>query len=368
MEQIMLRNTQETLRHLILAFGFIASLCAAHAVQAADSLIVGQSMTPGQYLESTNGSYRFNFQTDGNLVLRRKSDQTALWASGSNGDGGTRLTLQSSGNLALFTSGGSVVWSTGTSNAAANRLTMQGDGNLVLYNTSGSAYWATNTVDTQPPSSGGVSYIGFSKNETTASTLSIARASATRAGDLLILITQGGDGQLPDTQSGWTRFSRCFERGNSDTSCSDSGVDMGLIGYYRIASTDGSASYSLNRGQSGHIVAGIFVLRGANNASPVYSHAYLPNDSTSAESHCPSTAGISGGQHICIYSHDDPQSLTGFGGLSLLGQAFSAGDSVHFTSAKLSAGGNTPYIRARNEGSTDGGNNDLQLSIVIRPK
>ncbi len=364
----MLRNTQEALRHLVLAFGLIGGLCAAHGVQAADSLVVGQSMTPGQYLESTNGGYRFNFQTDGNLVLRRKSDQTALWASGSNGDGGTRLTLQSSGNLALFTSSGAVVWSTGTANAAVNRLTMQGDGNLVLYDTSGRPFWATNTVDSLPPSGAGVTYVGFSKNETTASTLSITRPSATRAGDLMILITQGGDGQLPDTQSGWTRFARCFERDNADTSCSDSGADMGLVGYYRIASTDGAASYALNKGQSGHIVAGILVLRDANNASPIYSHAYLPNDGTSEESHCPSTPGISGGQHLCIYAHDDPQPLTGFGGLTLHGQIFSAGDSVHITSAKLSTGGSTPYIRAKNDGSTSGGNNDLQLSIVIRPK
>ncbi len=364
----MLRNTQEALRHFVLAFGLIAGLCAAHTVDAADTLVVGQSMTPGQSLESNNGGYRFNFQTDGNLVVRRKSDQTALWASGSNGDGGTRLTLQNSGNLALFTSSGTVVWSTGTSNAAVSRLTMQGDGNLVLYDTSGRPFWATNTVDSPPPSGSGVTYIGFSKDETTASTLSITRPSATRAGDLMILITQGGDGQLPDTQSGWTRFARCFERDNGDTSCSDSGGDMGLIGYYRIASTDGAASYALNKGQSGHIVAGILVLRDANNASPIYSHAYLPNDKTSEESHCPSTSAISGGQHLCIYAHDDPQPLTGFGGLTLHGQIFSAGDSVHMTSAKLSGGGSTPYIRARNDGSTSGGNNDLQMSIVIRPK
>ena len=364
----MLGNTQETLRNLVLAFGLIAGLCVAHAVQAADTLVVGQSMTPGQYLESNNGGYRFNFQTDGNLVLRRKSDQKALWASGSNGDGGTRLTLQNSGNLVLSASSGAVVWSTGTSNAAVNRLTMQGDGNLVLYDTAGRSFWATNTVDTPPPSGTGVTYIGFSKDETTSSTLRITRPSATRAGDLMVLITQGGDGQLPDTQSGWTRFARCFERDNGDTLCSDSGADMGLIGYYRFASTDGAAAYDLNKGQSGHIVAGILVLRDANSVSPIYSHAYLPNDRNSEESHCPSTSGISGGQHLCIYAHDDPQPLTGFGGLTLHGQLFSAGDSVHMTSAKLSASGDTPYIRARNDGSTSGGNNDLQLSIVISPK
>lgn len=364
----MLRNAQAALRHLSMAFGLIVGLCIAGAVEAADTLVVGQSMTANQYLESNNGGYRFYFQADGNLVVRRQSDQKALWASGSNGDGGTRLTLQSNGNLVLATSSGAVVWSTGTSNAAANRLTMQGDGNLVLYDTSGRPYWATNTVDTPPPPGGGVSYVGFSKDETTASTLSITRSSATRAGDLMILITQGGDGQLPDTQSGWTRFARCFERDNGDSSCSDSGVDMGVIGYYRIASTDGSATYSLNRGQSGHIVASILVLRDANSASPIYSYTYLPNDRNSEESHCPSTAGISGGQHLCIYAHDDPQRLTGFGGLNLLAQVFSAGDSVHIASAKLSAGGNTPYIRSKNDGSTSGGNNDLQLSIVVRPK
>ena len=58
-----------------------------------------------------------------------------------------------------------------------------------------------------------------------------------------------------------------------------------------------------------------------------------------------------------------------FGGLTLrCGTITSGGDSVHVTSVQLSNGNNTPYITATNAGSTDGGNNELQLAIVVRPE
>lgn len=365
----MLRNTRDHLRRFVGAMSLIASLCATSAALAADTLVAGQSMAPGQSLESGDANYRFNFQRDGNLVIRRSSDDAALWSSKTSGSGAARLVLQNGGNLALVTSGGSTIWSAGTSNATVSRMTIQNDGNLVLYSTSATPFWSTETVDVAPAATSIASYIGFASAKTTASTLNITRPSAVQAGDVMVLITQGGDGQLPDAQSGWTRFARCFERGNADTVCSTSGEDMGLVAYYRVATTTGQATYTLQRGAAGHITAAIFVVRNANSASPIFSYKYLPNDGKSSESHCPSTAGITGGQHLCIYSHDDPQPLANFGGLTLRGGIIISGeDSVHITSAQLSNNNNTPYIVATNVGSTDGGNNDLQLAIVVRPK
>lgn len=353
---------------LLRLFGTLAGLCMAGAALAADTLVVGQTMSPGQRLDSANGLYRFVFQTDSNLVVRRVSDSAALWASDTNGQGGSRLVLQNDGNLVLYTSANVALWSSRTAGNAASRLVMRDDGNLVIYNTSNATIWSTDTGATEPPPSGSVSSVGFVLRETTASSLSITRPSAVQPGDVMVLITQGGDGQLPDAQSGWTRFARCFERANSDTVCNDSGADLGIVAYYRVASTSGAASYTVNRGNSGHVVAAMAVFRGANAADPIYSYKYLPNDGRSQESHCPSTPGIQGGYHLCAYSHDDPQRLTGFSPLNLLGWIRSSGDSVHVSGRSLSAGGNTPYVTSVNDGATEpGGRNDLQLAIVVRP-
>ena len=96
---------------LLRLLALLAALCLANAALAADTLVVGQSMSAGQRLDSANGSYRFVFQTDSNLVVRRVSDSAALWASGTNGQGGSRLTLQNDGNLVLYTSSNAALWS-----------------------------------------------------------------------------------------------------------------------------------------------------------------------------------------------------------------------------------------------------------------
>jgi hypothetical protein len=45
-----------------------------------DTLVAGQELTPGKYLESKNKQHRLTYTTDGNLVLHRTdAPQTALW-------------------------------------------------------------------------------------------------------------------------------------------------------------------------------------------------------------------------------------------------------------------------------------------------
>jgi len=116
------------------------------AVEAADTLRTGEQLNSGGSLQSINLSYRFQLQGDGNLVLSQQPAGTALWAAGTNGTGGTRLTLQTDGNLVLYTSSGQAVWSSQTQGTTANRLVMQNDGNLVLYSSSGIALWDTGTA------------------------------------------------------------------------------------------------------------------------------------------------------------------------------------------------------------------------------
>lgn len=93
----------------------------------------GGEMYPGDQMESNNGEFQFEFQTDGNLVLSSYTGQV-LWASGTQGRGGMRLMLQQDGNLVLYGEGGPI-WSTHTQGRAYGRglwLSLQDDGNLVL--------------------------------------------------------------------------------------------------------------------------------------------------------------------------------------------------------------------------------------------
>ena len=119
------------------------------SAEAATTLRVGEQLNAGGTLVSANLAYRFQLQTDGNLVLTRQPAGSVLWASGTNGSGGNRLILQTDGNLVLRTSTSAAVWSSGTAGSGGNRLEMQDDGNLVLYSTSNAAVWATGT--SQPP-------------------------------------------------------------------------------------------------------------------------------------------------------------------------------------------------------------------------
>ncbi len=131
----------------------------AGIAHGADTLGSNQSLSPSQYLASGNGSYRFNFQSDGNLVLRRTSDSGVLWASATNGLGGTRLTMQGDGNLVLYTGSNVAVWSSKSVGTGGNRAVMQNDGNFAIFNTSNAIVWSTGTV--QSPEAGTkIAFIG----------------------------------------------------------------------------------------------------------------------------------------------------------------------------------------------------------------
>ncbi|KAM0953376.1 putative bulb-type lectin domain-containing protein [Dioscorea sansibarensis] len=103
-------------------------------------LYSGETLRSGQAL--TYASYTFIMQTDCNLVLY--DNGRALWASGTNGRGtNCRVTLQSDGNLVIYTSNNKAVWASNT-NVGQNHyvLILQKDRNVVIY---GGALWATNT-------------------------------------------------------------------------------------------------------------------------------------------------------------------------------------------------------------------------------
>jgi len=90
------------------------------------------------------GTHTFIMQTDGNLV--EYNGTTALWASGTSGNSGAYCTMQSDGNLVVYSSSGAALWASGTPGNSAAYVTLQSDGNVVVYSYTNTALWSTGTA------------------------------------------------------------------------------------------------------------------------------------------------------------------------------------------------------------------------------
>lgn len=97
-----------------------------------DLLSPGTWLKGGQGLHDASGAKVAEMQTDGNFVVY--SSGTPRWSSGTSHYPGSRLLLQSDGNLVIYDNAGVARWSSGTvGTGPSNYLVMQGDGNLVIY-------------------------------------------------------------------------------------------------------------------------------------------------------------------------------------------------------------------------------------------
>ncbi|MBS2037227.1 hypothetical protein JST97_19725 [bacterium] len=95
-------------------------------------LLPGQALQPGGVVNSLNGRYSFSLQTDGNIVVSNAG--RPIWASQTNGQGGSALTLGTDGVLRLSAPNGQVVWQTRSSGSPGiYYFLMQDDGNAVIY-------------------------------------------------------------------------------------------------------------------------------------------------------------------------------------------------------------------------------------------
>ncbi|WP_433263162.1 S8 family serine peptidase [Actinosynnema sp. CS-041913] len=111
-----------------------------NATPGADRLTRGESLTAGQSKVSTDGAYRLTLQSDGNLVLYTAYGE-ALWHTVTWGSDVTRAVLQPDGNFVLYSDAGVARWHTWTFGTAADRLIVQTDANLVLYGPGGQVFW-----------------------------------------------------------------------------------------------------------------------------------------------------------------------------------------------------------------------------------
>jgi hypothetical protein len=111
----------------------------------------GCLLQSGQYLASADLQYALVMQSDGNLVLYDRD--TAIWSTGTSGNPGAFLRVQTDGTLLVMNAANSnILWQPSPSTAGTGNatLTMQDDGNLVLYGTNGkggiSAVWQSGTA------------------------------------------------------------------------------------------------------------------------------------------------------------------------------------------------------------------------------
>jgi RHS repeat-associated protein len=106
---------------------------------------------------------RLVYQTDGNLVVYRNSDNTALWSSQTGGHTSAVLVFQTDGNLVIYSDATfkTALWNSGTSVAGAQG-TFNSDGDLTINSPSGAQLFSTHTAQTgfnNPATlSGGVSW------------------------------------------------------------------------------------------------------------------------------------------------------------------------------------------------------------------
>ena len=100
-------------------------------------------MLKGKSLKSPNGKYRFTLQNDGNLVVYCGGKK--LWDTGTVSPDIYALYFQSDGNLVLRKKDLSVAWESNAMDSSATRLLVQNDGNVVIYKNNHDAVWSTET-------------------------------------------------------------------------------------------------------------------------------------------------------------------------------------------------------------------------------
>jgi hypothetical protein len=96
-------------------------------------LLPDQWLARGQYLDSCDRGTRLWHQSDGNLVLYRMPNMTAVWQSGTANSSTSKLIMQSDGNLVLLNSQENrAVFHTATYGKAGAYLFVRNQGDLVV--------------------------------------------------------------------------------------------------------------------------------------------------------------------------------------------------------------------------------------------
>ena len=111
------------------------------------TLFPGQSLLPGQTLQSDYGVYTLTMQPDGNVVLRDNASTPLLRTGTGGGQFDPRdFIMQTDGNLVLYDTSGQPHWASKTQGNPGAFLNVQADGNLVVYRAGSTSQTANNSL------------------------------------------------------------------------------------------------------------------------------------------------------------------------------------------------------------------------------
>jgi len=115
------------------------------------SLGVNQSMTKGQYLESSNSQFKLVLESNGFLEIQNSSGKD-IWAPDTEEPGNNHLVMQTDGNLVLYNRSNHPIWATGTEKAfGTTTITLQNTGELTMQNSSGVVWSSWYGIVGDPP-------------------------------------------------------------------------------------------------------------------------------------------------------------------------------------------------------------------------
>jgi hypothetical protein len=115
------------------------------------SLYSDEGIFRGQELHSCDGRFIWRLSSLGSLELVQRSPymsgwiEETRWGPYATSSLGSRLIMQSDGNLVFYDMSGGVLWASNTSGWPNSVLRVQNDGNLVIYSPNNDVVWASNT-------------------------------------------------------------------------------------------------------------------------------------------------------------------------------------------------------------------------------
>jgi len=98
-----------------------------------NTITVEATLYKGDVIQSVNREYNLVMQSDGNLVIYRNRDGSAVWSTGTVGCGNT-FSFQDDGNLVIYNGENKACWASNTRGVQAEALVLRSDGTLDLMN------------------------------------------------------------------------------------------------------------------------------------------------------------------------------------------------------------------------------------------